>query len=127
MSLESAFRSMILSISPVTALISDRLDAGVLQENSALPAIRYAPVADELVSSHDGPSGFEIQTIQVDCYAKTPEDAKALADAVKAGLDGFNGSSPATFAITLRSSIPVYEETPRMFRRQMDFVVQYEF
>lgn len=127
MSLESAFRSMILSISSVTSLVSQRVFPGIIPENETLPAIRYLPVSGTREHSHDGVSGFQVQRIQVDCYAKTYAEVIALAAALEAGMDGFNGSSPATFAITLESDSDVYEEVPRIWRRQMDFVVQYEY
>ncbi len=127
MSLESAFRSMILSISPVVTLVGTRVYPLILPETPILPAIRYVPAGGTRVHSHDGVSGFQIQRIQVDCYAKTYAEVIALAAAIEAGMDGFNGSSPATFAITLESDQDTYEEQPRIWRRQMDFVVQYEY
>lgn len=127
MSLEVDFRTLLESIGAVNAIVSNRIYPMVLAQKAELPAIRYQKITGNPEHSHDGVSGFEVAVMQVDCYAETYLGAIALRDAVQAGMDGFNGTSPAAFAILLQNDFDAYEEAPRTFRKQLDFLVQREY
>lgn len=62
------------------------------RQNSARPFIRYQRVSTTRQQSLGGPVGVTEATVQVDCMDDTYEGAKAVADAARTALHGYNGA-----------------------------------
>lgn len=71
----------------VTALVSDRIYPDFLSQGKALPAIVYARVETEyLTTIHTATACAALVTMETWCFAKTRPAAEALADAAQAAL-----------------------------------------
>lgn len=92
MSWETALRNILLADSAVMNLVGNRIYPLVLPENAALPAIAYAVVNESRAHAMLEPVPLREVTLAVQCYAKTYSQARALADAVTAALDGYRGA-----------------------------------
>lgn len=82
----------------VRALVADRVYPLVVPQDVAMPAVAYQKVNSERIGVHGtsggpgfGVAGWARTRVQVTCHAEEYADARALADAVRTGLDGFRG------------------------------------
>lgn len=80
----------------VSGLVASRVYPVIAPQNAALPYIVYSRNSTQNVNSASGYSGSAIAQITVSSWAKTYSGAKALADAVRAALNGWRdqGASP---------------------------------
>jgi hypothetical protein len=128
LSLEVDFRTLLESIGAVNAIVGNRIYPMVLPQKATLPAIRYQKITGVPEHSHDGVSGFEVAIPCRWIAMPRPISVRSrCAMRLQAGLDGFNNTSPAAFAILLQNDFDAYEEAPRTFRKQLDFQVQREY
>ncbi len=96
MSIEEGLRTELLADAATLAIISTRIHPSVIPQGGALPAIVYNRVSSERTVDLDGPSDFVKVRIRVDCWHNTYAGVKALADAVRAALNGVGLASPKT-------------------------------
>lgn len=82
--------------SAVRTLISSRVYPVVAPSDASLPYLVYSRNSTEFINSSDGYTGSAIANITISSWASTYIGAKALADAVRAALDGWrdHGLSP---------------------------------
>lgn len=86
MLLEQAIRPFLLTQTPVTDLVSDRIFAETRPEGSPLPAVSFFEVSGNRVESHDGPSRLAGPIYQFSCWASGPKgyvDAAEVRQAVE--------------------------------------------
>lgn len=108
----------------ISALISTRFYWRQLPEAIIYPACRYMVVSSERTTAHDGATGLEIASIQIDVIGETSASCRALAAAVKAALDGVKD---ATYGIkSMRTNeLDEFEEADNLWRIVLEFLVQY--
>jgi Protein of unknown function (DUF3168) len=80
----------------ISTIAGDRIQPIPAPEDlSQYPLITYQAVSDRPMDQNcDGPSGVTEMRIVFDCLAKRYLDARTLARAVKAALNGFKGALP---------------------------------
>lgn len=96
MSFEADFRTFLLSASGVSSLVGERVVWGELPDASALPSISLWTMASNPDYTMDGANGLERRRVQVDCWALTLAEAKALDGAIAALVDGYRGTVGST-------------------------------
>ena len=122
----------------VAALVGVRVYPVVLPQNVTYPAIRYARISTAreqyrlLSRTVANKASRQDGRFQIDCYAVTDADARALAAAVRSELDGYSGTI-AGLRID-RTSIDgedgeiepeVGDVQSPVYRRHMDFILSH--
>lgn len=120
------FREQVLA----TANIGDRMYPDTLPQQPTLPAISYQVISETRRATMRGPDDLSRVRVQVDCWANTSIEAHAVADSVRAALDGFKGpmgsASPieaAAVGIFAVNAFSSYEPEARIYRVSRDFFV----
>jgi hypothetical protein len=78
---------------PVLALVGDAIRPMILAADDALPNIVYQRVATEFYNDSTGGATTAQATINVTCSASSYSGAKALANAVRVAMNGWNDAS----------------------------------
>jgi len=92
MSLRSDLYDYITADGSIVALIGTRFYWLQLPENVTYPATRYFVVSRQRTAAHDGSTGLDTITIQIDILAEDDGQAESVSTAFKAALDGFKDS-----------------------------------
>lgn len=124
--MEEAFRAILLNASPVSAIVSGRINWGQT-EGVAYPRVILTVIGDNGGHNLGGPDGLSVARVQVDCYAATYGGAKALGRAVRAALDGYIGNVfQGVFHAGSRDTREGgSNEADRPYRSSLDFVLSY--
>lgn len=85
------------------------------KESNAYPAISYQRVTSTPVVSLQGSSGLDNVRVQIDCWARTYKEVKALAAEVRLVMQSI-GALPAT-------DVDDYEPETKLYRVIMDFTM----
>ena len=101
MSIETEVRTRLTSDGTVSGLVSTRIYPKRLPQNPTYPALTFGRVSGVRLHNLAGVAGRGTPRIQIDSWAKTYLGAQALAAAVRASLDGFNGTL-TTIKATIR-------------------------
>lgn len=125
--MEEAFRARLLATSAVTTLCGQRIDWGSNAQGAGYPRVCLWGISDAGGHTLSGPDGVSFARVQVDCYGLAYGQAKTLARAVRASLDGH---SDQTFqGVFLAGSRdfrePGTNEAERPFRVSLDFILTY--
>lgn len=131
-------------MSDVEAAVEEvlRLDAGVqaligsgsqmrlfqqrLAQNSPLPALTYQLISDPSESTHDGPAGLAKSRFQIDSWAKTREEARAVSRAARLALAGIRRTAAG---VSLQGAIKINETSltdptdASLRRRSLDMAI----
>ena len=128
MSLETAILDLLAADSAVFALTGDNLRHEWLEQDTPYPAVTITRIstAPEYDLALDPLNRVRIQ---VDCFAKSFDEVRELADAVIAELHGYNGAA-GTFSIdsiTLDNEVSLGEKDGDQVTRRvsLDFFVTY--
>jgi hypothetical protein len=122
MSFESDLFALLGANAGVSALITAGATARaypvLAPAGVALPYLTWQRIASEAAELAGRASGERI-SVQVDCWAKTYDDAAALADAVRAAIQ------PGTGVIrgALESDLDDYEDASGLYRRMQTYVL----
>lgn len=95
MSAERAIYTILAADGTVTGLTSTRIEPGSIGPGSALPYIVYSRISTEHTGRINAQSTDALPAVrvQVESYAATAMAVRALADAVRGALDGYNGAA----------------------------------
>jgi hypothetical protein len=93
--MEADLLARLLAAPAVAALAGTRGAWNERPERDALPSFTLTLVTPGRDYTHDGPDPLQGPAVQVDCWGDTPDDAKALADAITAAIE-----PPATAGAT---------------------------
>jgi hypothetical protein len=124
--MEEEFRAALLSaagVSALTGLVSWRS----VPQGLPPPFVVLYGISDVNGHTLEGPDGLSQSRVQADCYAITHGQAKALARAVRAAMDGFKGGSiqGVFHAGTRDKDISGTSETDQPFGVSVDFLIHY--
>jgi hypothetical protein len=122
--MEEAFRAVLLATSGVTALApAARINWGVHPQGAALPGVVLNTISDAEGLLMNGPTGLFEGRVQVDCYAASYSQAKALARVIRTRLHGYRGDGfqLVTHVSSRDSREGGANEADRPFRVSMDF------
>ena len=139
MTVDQAIRARLLSLTPVTALVNQRIFSVILPQGVTLPAIRVQRISQIEPMHMRGPVGMYRARVQVDSVSTSKASCDAVDSAVHgdglgtyaSGLAGFKGDvgSPAMYihAILPLDVRDLYDaEELRQFRVSRDFEVHFE-
>lgn len=149
MTFGDAVRERLLAISPLTALVGDRVFAMVIRQGEKRASVRYQFIDENAMQHQRGPVGVRTSRLQTDAFATvepgaTPLTAvEAVADAVNGdglgenatGMFGFIGDiggSPAEYRIlNVRRAMkrgPLYEYDNEVIRLrvQQDYLIDWK-
>lgn len=93
----------------------DRVFPMVRPQESGVPAVTYQRVSNVPTTSLAGDSGLDSVRVQIDAWASTYANAKALAAQVRSALLG------AAFKALMVSDFDDYETETQTYRVSMDF------
>jgi hypothetical protein len=115
----------------ITALVSSRIYPLVLPQEPTLPALVVTRISTPRIVSHDtsGATGDLISPrYQFDAWGTSQAATKAIADALRAAL---NGKTGAAGGITLRAALSEdeahdYDPETGLYRIRSDYFIWYE-
>lgn len=122
-------RTYILAGGAVSALIGSRFYPHKLPQSPTLPAVTYQVISElrgHVMSGADGTPGTRVQ---IDAWASTMADALAVADAIRARLDGYAGTlagSTKAQGVFADQSQSLYEPDAELHRVTRDFIIYHE-
>lgn len=121
----NAFRSLIIRVPAVDAIIGSRL---YLSDAGESPDEPYATFEVDGVSetrNHSGQNGRVTLDVSVELYEKTPTKATRLRDAVVDGIKGFSGDVSGTFLnrVLFQGESPFRDAQTKLFGRVLDFTI----
>lgn len=125
------FRAILTGASAVAGLTGSRIYPLVCPQGTDLPAAVIQGVSGRRDYHMAGETDLRERRVQVDAYGRTYAASNALADAIASALSGFSGTQGGTefqgiFLEQERDFFdPAKEETSRVHRRSMDFMVKY--
>jgi hypothetical protein len=115
MSFESSLKSL-LGAAGVAALVGDRAYPLKLTQGAAKPAVTYTRVAGVPSTDLSGDDGDLIEVrAQLDCWAATFDEARAVAEAVRAAIKA--SASPRGY---VNVDQDFYEDDTRLYRTMLD-------
>jgi len=95
--LTSEIRTFLRADASILALVGARVRPRKLEQDDALPAIRVVIVGGDSDENLSGASGIAHGRVQVDAYGATSEAADALAELIRARLQGHRGTLNTVF------------------------------
>jgi hypothetical protein len=124
-----ALRTFLLADPAISAAVGgERIYPTVLKQGQQEPSIVYNRVSNVGDYTTRAPSGLTRPRFQIDAWAKTPDQAEALADLVKDRLDGFAGmmGSIRVQGVFFETERDDYAADINMFRTSRDYYIHFE-
>ncbi len=122
--IEEALKYIIVNNSTVKA-ITTRCYPATIPQNPEYPLVLYMKITG--VRSHhlQGPSGSAHPRFQVEAWAATYAEVKALANAIREALDGYSGtvSGCKVRSILIQSERDSYESAVECHRVIQDYMI----
>lgn len=114
-----------LTTASAAALVGTRVYPVLAPQNVAYPCLTWQRISRTEVDSLQGPSGYADVRIQVDCWAKTYSQARALAKAVRADLNGWDNDGLPIADCRLDSDRDLFDPRaePKLYRTTLDFIL----
>ena len=127
MSVESDLKARLVADATVNGLIAGRCYPGVLPQSPSYPALTFFRVSATRLYNFRGTASRVTARFQIDCWAATHIQARALADAVRASLHAIVGTMGSTSIgyVRLDNELDVYEDAVKEFRVILDFIIDY--
>lgn len=127
MDFESALRARLLAAAPVTSLVEQRITWVNRPQGSALPAITLQIIDDDRAQHMAGFQGLQRVVVQLDIWATSYGQGKALKEAVIAALAPENTSNGIHFERAFVRARDLSERTETQFihRPSLDFTFHY--
>jgi hypothetical protein len=127
--LRPGLRAFLLADSGISAAIGgQRIFPVTLPQGENRPSVVYTRISGVGDHHMQGASGLARPRYQIDAYAQLADDANALADLVKARLDGYRGPMGAVtvqgaFFETERDD---YQPDAKLYRASRDYFIWFE-
>ena len=126
----SDFRTLVLSVSPVAAIISARMypvqaPQEVFDSPSIKPCIVYSVSSAARTRTFCATEALHQTSVDVDCYATDYDTCNTLANAVIAGVIDFGGTvGSTTFSqVDVSTELDLFDPEPGLFRRTVSLLV----
>lgn len=126
--IEASLYTILSGAGGVTALAGTRIYPLLIPQEAALPALAYQRISGRRTMAHDGPITLTRARVQITCVAETYSQAKSLAAAVQAALDGYRGTvgSHAILHAFLDNDLDEYGETTELPAVRQDYLILYK-
>ena len=98
-------------------LVASRCYPLMMPQNPTLPALVYSRQASKPEYRLEGGSSLSQVRVEIDCYAKSYEEAKSLASQVRSAME------LAAFKGTMIFDTDFYEPDVKLYRVVLDFYV----
>lgn len=89
---EYDIKDLLLADGTVSGIIGTRIWPNKLPQGAELEAITYTRVSGVRLKTLKGLAGLARPSFQIDCWAEKYTEVKTLANAVRAVLDGYQGT-----------------------------------
>jgi hypothetical protein len=119
---EATLYSYLSTYAGLAALVSTRIYPMQLPQNVVLPACTYQKISGARTHSSSGTSILARPRVQIDTWATTYTDAKAVAAQVRLALDGHHGTGSA-WASILDNEIDDYDPVTTRYRVICDILL----
>ena len=125
MSIESAVGDL---IEAAATDLADRIYPLQIPSGTAFPNAVYQRVSTRRDATLGGPNGQSLARLQLDVYAKTHLQARAIADAVRVALDGFRGTQSGVVIqdAYLENEHDLFDEQTGIYRIILEFQIRFE-
>ncbi|MDQ7019615.1 MAG: DUF3168 domain-containing protein [Robiginitomaculum sp.] len=125
MSIETAIGDR---IEAAATALSDRIYPLQIPAGAAFPNAVVQRIATRRDATLGGPNGVARVRVQVDIFAKTQLQARALADAVRGLLDGFAGTQSGVVVqdSLLENEHDLFDEQTGIYRTILEFQIRFE-
>ena len=125
MSLETDLRAFLADDDGIGELVGTRIYPDVAAQGAALPHLVYTRITTDRGHTMDGPEGVQRPQFLMPCWAETRLSARALADKVRAALDGYKGAMGETTvqAVFIRGDSDVFEFDPTRYISDLEFEI----
>lgn len=130
--IEEAIYKLLSEDEDIDDIVDGRIFDTHLEQNPVFPAISFTRISTPRQLSHSGPVQSVEARFQIDCWAHTPPEARALADAVRALLHGYRGTvdlpGPTTQLIEMAkvdNQVQFSDPGEREFRQTQDVLVRF--
>lgn len=134
--METAFRALVIESGGSPSLFADRVFPVVLPQAAPRPSLTYQVISGPRLYSQDGAALPTTFRVQLDIWADTYEDTRAVRDALLPTLTGAKfaafGSPPVVIqAVFVDNERDLYESElnepgPLLFRKSIDLLVTAE-
>lgn len=126
MSLETELKSYLRSYAGLVALISTRTYLNKAPQQVIAPYCVFRKAGNERMYSHQGFSSLSKAQIEVNCYAETYLQAKAVADQVTAVMEAWpDANSSVQSAFQTDEQDLTFEDSTELHHILLDFAVMY--
>lgn len=92
MDIRPGIRAALLADAAVAAIAGDRVYSMLAPQGERRPCIVFVRVSEIEDATLKGAQGIAQSRVQIDCWAETPDQANALAEAVRARMQGLSGT-----------------------------------
>lgn len=118
MSFESEFKGHLQGDATIAGFVGERIHPLIVPEGSAFPVITYTLVFGEPQNSLDGfTSGLRRVSVQIDCWSRTFDRTKDVAEAVVSRLN--TAASAFKSVVTEYPTLDDYEPDTKIYRRSI--------
>ena len=107
---------------PLAALVGTKIFPLIVPQGTAFPCISYQRISGMPANTLSGHSGLEEIDLQIDVWAKTYTEAKAIAKAVRAAMP----AKGTPFSAHLRMDEDLPGDDGTYFRVSMEYVVWFQ-
>ncbi|SEJ31620.1 Protein of unknown function [Azotobacter beijerinckii] len=114
--IEADLRTALLASAAVTALVEQRVAAGVLPEGEVRPYITYALVAGQRLGSLSSSGATRQARMQLNCFSANYGQAKAIAEAAQEALE-----ASALFEAVFNGDQDTYDPTAKLHGVILDY------
>ena len=131
MLIEEALMTFLLSKTTITAYVGQRIHFVQAPQAVARPYIVVSKVDAPREHSHDGSSQLAHPRFQLSIFAPTYGEAKNIAAAVQAQLQGYTGTMGGEGGVAVQNTIyedenDFYEEDSGLFHVACDYIIWHE-
>lgn len=111
----------------VAGLVTTRIYRNKAPLGTARPYLVYQVIDSFRDHALDGPTGLNAGRVQFSAWAATHLAAKAIADAVRASLDGYRGtlSGVAVRGVTSQNEVDLYDDDTDLEGVVVDFTITF--
>lgn len=126
--IESALWQFLVSNPGVYALVGNRIGPMKLPRNPKFPEVTYQVISSSRPYVHEGAAGLTTKVVQYDVWAKSYQECKSVAKALREALEGYRGTMDGVtvYAVFLLSQLDDYDQETGIYRQTMDFEVSYK-
>lgn len=128
MSVETALWRRLRASPEVTELVGQRITPvkrGTTDGWEKLPAITYQRISPTRIHHMDGPATLARPRVQISCWSASWDEARAVAGAVTAALDGWMDlrASPPVLGVQVEGGPDQYDEDTKTHHIPVDVLV----